>query len=114
MLACGISADGIKEISKPYLGTYRAEKVLWGSSDMMPLLKDLKIEITTKNNVVISYKQGFWSQSFAIPYKIDEKGELWVKEREEHPTWQKVTTEKGKLIVTLPLAGKTLHAVFCR
>ncbi len=114
ILASGIKTGGIKEISKPYLGTYRAEQVLWGSRDMLPFLKDLKVEITAKNDVVITYKQGLWTQSFAIPYKIDEKGDLWVKEREEMPTWQKVATEKGKLVVTLPLAGKTLHAVFSR
>ena len=114
ILASGVKTDGIKQISKPYLGTYRAEQVLWGSNNMLPFLRDLKIELTNENSVVVTYKQGFWTQSFSIPYKIDENGELWVKESAEITTWQKVTTEKGKLIVTLPLAGKTLHAVFCR
>ena len=81
---------------------------------MLPFLRDLKIELTNENSVVVTYKQGFWTQSFSIPYKIDDSGELWVKEREEVATWQKVATEKGKLVVTIPLAGKTLHAVFCR
>ena len=114
MLACGVKAEGIKEITKPYLGTYRAEQLYWGGDNVLPFVRDLKVELTDKKEVLVTYKQGFCTQTIAWSYKIDESGELWVADNAEAETWQKVRLEKGKLIAAIPIGHKTLHAVLSR
>ena len=114
LLSAGVKTDGIKKISKPYTGTYTAEQVLWGKDDVLPMLKDLKMELLPKGQLRLTYKQFFKTQTQYLSYKIDEDGELWISDKEQNGNWHKATCEKGEIIVTAPLGNKTLYARFSR
>ncbi len=115
-LICGnVQKEGIKGIAKPYTGTYKAEKVLYGEENVMPLLKDLKIELCADGKLKIVYKLGVKTQTKQLRYKVDEQGKIFVGEEHSNETeWKEVVYDKGKLIATFPLGKKTLHAVFER
>ena len=113
-LLSSIKTDGIKQIAKPYTGTYRAEQVLWGEEDVLPMLKDLKLELLPKGQLRVTYKQFLKTQTQYFSYKIDEDGELWIRDEEQSAEWHKAQCEKGVIALTAPLGGKTLYARFTR
>ena len=114
MLACVVKTDGIKQIAKPYEGTYKAERIIWGEEDIMPLVKDLKLSLSDGGKLLLTYKQGLKTQSQEFRYKVED-GKLYIGEKEGgKDNWKEMQYEKGKICLTIPLAGKTLHALFTR
>jgi len=114
LLAVTVKTDGIKGIAKPFTGTYRAEKVLWGKDEVTGLLKDLTIELTPEGDINLTYKQGLKTQTHNFSYKVED-GKLFVGlEEGAVEGWREAKYEKGKIYLTMPLGQKTLNAVFSR
>ena len=114
LLMGNIKTQGIKGITKPYLGTYRAEKLLVGEEDVLPKFKDLKLELTTDGKMLISFKKGFFTQKHTLLYKVQD-GKLLVGDSSLTETeWREVRYDEGKIIVAMPFGDKTLYALFER
>ena len=114
LLVGNIKAEGIKGITKPYLGTYRAEKVLWGEEDVLSQIKDLKIELTTDGKMHITFKKGLFTQTHTLLYKVQDGKLLVGGESMPQAEWREIRYDKGKIVVTVPFGEKTLYALFER
>lgn len=114
MLTANVATDGIKQITKPYLGTYRAESLRLGNINVLPLLKDAKVELTADGRLLISYKQAFQTKIHEFAYKTDEEGRMFIGDSKTSENWQEIRYEEGKLYATVPFGGKTLRAVLSR
>lgn len=114
LLMGNIKTQGIKGITKPYLGTYQAEKLLVGEEDVLPKFKDLKLELTTDGKMLISFKKGFFTQKHTLLYKVQDEKLLVGDSSLTETEWREVRYDEGKIIVALPLGDKTLYALFER
>ena len=114
LLVGNIKTEGIKGITKPYLGTYKAEKLLWGEEDVLSQLQDVKLELTTDGKMHLTCKKGFFTQTHTLLYKVKE-GKLMVGEESlPEKEWREVRYDKGQIIIAVPFGDRTLYALFER
>ena len=110
-------SDSVKEITKPYLGVYRCEKILVGDEDKISRFRYLEIELNEDGSFFLRGKERVGKRfEKKGSYTFDTKsGEFEVTALKNMPL-KKIggKYEKGKLTVTACLGQKMLVLVFSR
>lgn len=114
LLFCTVKTDGIRQITKPYLGTYRAQALQLGEDNLLPSFQDLKIELTQAGELFVTYKSGAQTQKHTLYFETDDEGKLFVCTQKGARDRREIIYEQGKIVLTFPCGNRTLHAVFGR
>lgn len=110
------SKDGeLKDISRPYLGTYECEELYFAGEDLIGKFAFLKVELKTDGGCVY-YREKKSRSTKKIPFTYEynrEKKELWASGQ-----WgifkieKSFPLKKGEIHVVIPIANLTLKAKF--
>ncbi len=117
LAACQKAEDlsSLKDISRPYTGIYRCEKITVGGMDLTGKFEKLSLELKGNGNFVISYQTAEGNEGgYGGNYRIDEKKKEIVFSAKEGKREQSFAFpyEKGTVRIDYNLFGNLLHAVF--
>lgn len=114
----GAKGDGIKEITKPYLGTYDCKRVVLGEEDWTERYALLRLEIAKNGKITLLLRErGKPMIRLNAKYVFDEEsGTLTVfkDKKNERASGHYRLSEDGDLILTTRIGGKLLYIAFSK
>ena len=110
-------SDSIKTITRPYLGVYACEKLVFGGIDYTKHAQDLKIELCSNGKLVATAKDAAGKiRKETAAYSVDEKtGEISLQNLPLAPSAEShATYQNDKIYFTARCGEKMLFAIFSR
>lgn len=106
--------DGLKDITRPYLGEYRCESALYGETDYLSYFSFVKLELKSQGEYLLTYKlKDGKSQQKTGKYEYDkEKKSIKLLSPMGNEWDREFPVENGKIIVAFPLGGKCIKLTF--
>lgn len=111
------SNDSLKEIAKPYLGTYECEWLYYGGVDRKEIFDYLRVELKTKGELLITYKTKRGERTevpLSYEYDFDEKTLRVTGQWQLLKIDRKFPLDKGEINVVTNLLGKLVNVKFSR
>ncbi len=106
--------DGLKQITKPYLGVYRSEYIFFGKRDVSEEFRSVTVELTAKGQFILRYttREGKSDEKISA-YTYDEKtGEVALSSdfgiRDTKALKCNIKAKKGKMTVLVRYGNRTL------
>ncbi len=117
LAACERAEDmsSLKDISHPYAGMYKCEKISIGGRDLTDRFQKLSLELKGDGNFLISYLTAEGSEGgYGGTYQIDEERKEITFSGKEGARQRAFTFpyEKGAVRIDYNLFGNLLHAEF--
>lgn len=103
----------LKQITKPYLGTYECESATLGVKEYMQDFAYIRLELKKDNAFTIYYKtQDGKKGEESGTYCYDEKTETITFQSKDGTLKREFPLKKGKLLITVPFASQALVMKF--
>lgn len=106
--------DGLKQITKPYLGVYRSEYIFFGKRDVSEEFRSVTVELTAKGQFILRYttREGKSDEKISA-YTYDEKtGEVALSSdfgiRDTKALKCNIKAKKGRMTVLVRYGNRTL------
>lgn len=114
---CDVSAmSSLTEISRPYTGEYRCEKLLLGGKDELDRFEWVKLNLAYGGKFTLRYRGAEGNEgSYAGEYEVSPTGETitFSAKKGLRKLSQTFPVQKGAIVVDWTFGGKLLHAEFC-
>ena len=110
-------SDSIKTITRPYLGVYACEKLVFGGVDYTKHAQDLQIELCSNGKLVVTAKDAAGKiRKETAAYSIDEQsGKITLQDLPFAPAAESdAVYQKDKIYISARWGEKMLFATFSR
>lgn len=114
--ACDVSSmSSLTDISRPYTGEYRCEKLIFGGKEQKERFEFIKLNLDYGGNFELTYKDNEGNEGgFEGEYDVsEEKEEITFRGKMGLRTAEHTfPMEKGAILVDFNFGGRLLHAEF--
>ena len=110
-----VKKSDLKEISKPYAGTYECKKMQYGDRDLKEYVKGATLELKNDGTYVLTVelKNGKTRQSKGA-YEVDGETIAFVDKTKKNAPRRVFSRKNDEIEVIATLHGKTLYFLFSR
>ena len=103
----------IKNIAKTYLGIYECTQATLGSKDLLPEFSYLSLELKDEENFLLHYQEKEGKRKrIEGKYTYDGARGILTLTENKLGVKKEIPIKEGKIILTVPMGGKTLLLQF--
>lgn len=105
--------SSLRELSRPYVGEYRCNKLTLGGEDLLGRFEAIKLTLTYFGDFTLCYTDMWKGEGeYSGRYLAEEDSVLFLIPSGGEEKRYRFPYEEGKILVDLPLGEKLLHAEF--
>ena len=115
---CGCDAENmttLAEVSRPYVGEYRCEKLLLGGEDCMEGYEYVLLTLDREGNFQLSYLSREGAEGgYGGAYQMNREGDeiTFTAKKGLLSVSRTFPLDNGTILIDVPFRGKLLHAEF--